>query len=76
MVYLIIKELARTPEDVIMVTSSISKDAIVGSDIIYRANAVRALCRIIDVRQLYPAKSLELVLNMSSPPPCKLLRDR
>ena len=54
MVYLVIKELAQTAEDVIMVTSSIMKDtAAVGSDAIYRANAIRSLCRIIDVRMLY-----------------------
>jgi len=50
MVYLVIKELADTAEDVIMVTSSIMKDTAVGSDVLYRANAIRALCRIIDVR--------------------------
>ncbi len=49
MVYLVIKELASTAEDVIMVTSSIMKDTAVGSDVLYRANAIRALCRIIDV---------------------------
>ena len=49
MVYLVIKELATTAEDVIMVTSSIMKDTSVGSDVLYRANAIRALCRIIDV---------------------------
>lgn len=49
MVYLIIKELASSAEDVIMVTSSIMKDTAVGSDVLYRANAIRALCRIIDV---------------------------
>jgi coatomer subunit gamma len=48
MVYLVIKELANTAEDTIMVTSSIMKDCQVGSDIVYRANAIRALCRIID----------------------------
>lgn len=52
MVYLVIKELAQTAEDVIMVTSSIMKDTAVGSDVLYRANAIRALCRIIDVREL------------------------
>ena len=51
MVYLVIKELANTAEDVIMVTSSIMKDTAVGSDVLYRANAIRALCRIIDVGQ-------------------------
>lgn len=50
MVYLILKELANTAEDVIMSTSIIMKDTSVGSDILYRANAIRALCRIIDVR--------------------------
>lgn len=53
MVYLIIKELANTAEDVIMVTSSIMKDTAVGSDVLYRANAIRALCRIIDVREQF-----------------------
>src|SRR5947209_609672 len=50
MVYLVIKELATTAEDVIMVTSSIMKDTAVGSDVVYRPNAIRTLCRIIDVR--------------------------
>ena len=49
MVYLILKELATTAEDVIMSTSIIMKDTSVGSDVLYRANAIRALCRIIDV---------------------------
>ncbi|KAK5728068.1 coatomer subunit gamma [Elasticomyces elasticus] len=50
MVYLVIKDLAKEAQDVIMVTSSIMKDtAAVGrEDIIYRPNAIRALCRIID----------------------------
>ncbi|KAF6754279.1 coatomer subunit gamma [Ephemerocybe angulata] len=47
-VYLAIKELATTAEDVIMVTSSIMKDMQANSDVIYRPNAIRALCRIID----------------------------
>jgi hypothetical protein len=49
MVYLAIKELATTAEDVIMVTSSIMKDMQPNSEVIYRPNAIRALCRIIDV---------------------------
>lgn len=55
MVYLVIKELADTAEDVIMVTSSVMKDVAgaggrgSGEQDIYRANAIRALCRIIDV---------------------------
>ena len=50
MVYLVIKELSKDAEDVIMVTSSIMKDtAAAGNAEVYRANAIRALCRIIDV---------------------------
>ncbi|KAI0660684.1 coatomer subunit gamma [Cubamyces menziesii] len=48
MVYLAIKELSETAEDVIMVTSSIMKDMQPNSEVIYRPNAIRALCRIID----------------------------
>jgi coatomer protein complex subunit gamma len=48
MVYLVIKELASSADDVIMVTSSIMKDTSVASDVVYRPNAIRALCRVID----------------------------
>ncbi|EAU92615.1 coatomer subunit gamma [Coprinopsis cinerea okayama7 len=47
-VYLAIKELATTAEDVIMVTSSIMKDMQANAEVIYRPNAIRALVRIID----------------------------
>ena len=49
MVHLIIKELAHSAEDIIMVTSTIMKDTGGGTDAIFRPNAIRALCRIIDV---------------------------
>jgi coatomer subunit gamma len=49
MVHLVIKELANSAEDIIMVTSTIMKDT-GGSTDIYRPNAIRALCRIMDVR--------------------------
>jgi coatomer subunit gamma len=62
MVYLILKELAHTAEDVIMSTSIIMKDGNLGSEHIYRANAIRALCRIIDVRS--SPKGQYLVLTM------------
>ena len=52
MVYLAIKELAMTAEDVIMVTASIMKDMQPNSEVIYRPNAIRALARIIDVSLL------------------------
>jgi coatomer protein complex subunit gamma len=53
MIYLSIKELAVSAEDVIMVTSSIMKDMQPNSEVIYRPNAIRALCRIIDVCPTY-----------------------
>jgi len=49
MVHLVIKELANSAEDIIMVTSTIMKDTGGGAEAIYRPNAIRALCRIIDV---------------------------
>ncbi|KAJ3087541.1 Coatomer subunit gamma-2, partial [Quaeritorhiza haematococci] len=52
MVYLVIKELSSIAEDVIMVTSSLTKDMNAKSDIIYRANAIRALCKITDASML------------------------
>lgn len=55
MVHLVIKELANSAEDIIMVTSTIMKDTGGGSDAIYRPNAIRALCRIIDVRNPAPS---------------------
>src|SRR5438045_3481734 len=60
MVYVVIKDLSRIAEDTIMITSSISilatlacliclvKDCTTTLDVIYRPNAIRALCRIID----------------------------
>lgn len=50
MVHLVIKELASSAEDIIMVTSTIMKDTGGSTDVIFRPNAIRALCRIIDVR--------------------------
>lgn len=49
MVYLAIKELANSAENMIMVTSSIMKDIQPNLEVIYRPNAIRALCRVIDV---------------------------
>ena len=50
MVHLVIKELAASAEDIIMVTATIMKDTGGGTEAVYRPNAIRALCRIIDVR--------------------------
>jgi coatomer subunit gamma len=48
MVYLIVKELASSAEDIIMFTAIIQRDLTVTSDVVYKANAIRSLCRIID----------------------------
>ncbi|KAK1402643.1 Coatomer/calthrin adaptor appendage, C-terminal subdomain-containing protein [Heracleum sosnowskyi] len=47
MVYLIIKELSPSSDEVIIVTSSLMKDMNSKTDM-YRANAIRVLCRIVD----------------------------
>ncbi|KAG4305815.1 hypothetical protein PORY_000725 [Pneumocystis oryctolagi] len=54
MVYVIIKELAKTAEIVIMITSSVIKDTTMNPDAIYRPNAIRSLCRIVDVATTVP----------------------
>ena len=51
MCYLAIKELANIAEDVIIVTSSLTKD-MTGKDESFRAPAIRALCRITDSQML------------------------
>lgn len=50
MVYLAVKELSGTAQDVIMVTSSLQKDMNSKTEVTYRASAIRALCKITDVR--------------------------
>ncbi|KAL7417416.1 adaptin N terminal region-domain-containing protein [Mrakia frigida] len=52
MMYLVIKELSPIAEDVIMVTSSIMKDMQPNLEVVYRANAIRALCRITDAQAI------------------------
>jgi coatomer protein complex subunit gamma len=62
MVLLAIKELANSAEDIIMVTSTVMKDTGGSTEAIYRPNAIRALCRIIDVgRRLLPCPSPSLL---------------
>ncbi|VAH04443.1 unnamed protein product [Triticum turgidum subsp. durum] len=51
MVYLMIKELSPSADEVIIVTSSLMKDMNSKTDM-YRANAIRVLCRIIDLTLL------------------------
>ncbi|KFA69789.1 hypothetical protein S40285_02451 [Stachybotrys chlorohalonatus IBT 40285] len=60
MVHLVIKELATSAEDIIMVTSTIMKDTGGSSDAIFRPNAIRALCRIIDATTV---QSIERVMK-------------
>jgi coatomer protein complex subunit gamma len=70
MVHLIIKELAHSAEDIIMVTSTIMKDTGGGTDAIYRPNAIRALCRIIDVSSVDYER--EYIINTTSLPQSKV----
>lgn len=51
MVYLGIKELSSIADDVIIVTSSLTKD-MTGKEDLYRAAAIRALCSITDATML------------------------
>ncbi|KAG8440076.1 hypothetical protein GDO86_006028 [Hymenochirus boettgeri] len=51
MCYLTIKEMANISEDVIIVTSSLTKD-MTGKEDVYRGPAIRALCRITDATML------------------------
>ncbi|KAI1865236.1 hypothetical protein JX265_008283 [Neoarthrinium moseri] len=60
MVHLVIKEIASSAEDIIMVTSTIMKDTGGSTDAIYRPNAIRALCRIIDATTV---QSIERVMK-------------
>ncbi|KAF4124537.1 coatomer subunit gamma [Geosmithia morbida] len=60
MVHLVIKELANSAEDIIMVTSTIMKDTGGSTDAIFRPNAIRALCRIIDATTV---QSIERVMK-------------
>lgn len=48
LVYLAIKEMAKIADDVIIVTSSLTKD-MTGKEDQYRASAIRALISVIDV---------------------------
>ena len=64
-VYVAIKELASSAEDVIIVTSSITKDMQIQTDAVYRPNAIRALVRIIDVRMLH-SLPMSLLIPYSS----------
>ncbi|EFN55078.1 hypothetical protein CHLNCDRAFT_31542 [Chlorella variabilis] len=51
MVYLVIKEIIPSSDEVIIITSSLMKDMNSKNDL-YRANAIRVLCRIIDSQML------------------------
>lgn len=51
LVYLAIKEMSKIADDVIIVTSSLTKD-MTGKEDQYRASAIRALVSVIDVCEL------------------------
>ncbi|XP_072181586.1 coatomer subunit gamma-2-like [Diadema setosum] len=78
MVYLVIKEMANLAEDVIIVTSSLTKD-MTGKEDLYRAAAIRALCKITDSSMLqgierYMKQAIvDKVSNVSSAALCSSL---
>ncbi|CAK9438403.1 uncharacterized protein LODBEIA_P26270 [Lodderomyces beijingensis] len=57
LVYLTIKELSSTSDDILMVTSSIMKD-IQGSDAVYKPNAIRTLAKVLDPTTVTAAERL------------------
>lgn len=57
LVYLTIKELSATSDDILMVTSSIMKD-IQGGNAIYKPNAIRTLSRVLDPTTVNAAERL------------------
>ncbi|KAK6198831.1 adaptin N terminal region-domain-containing protein [Scheffersomyces amazonensis] len=57
LVYLTIKELSSTSDDILMVTSSIMRD-IQGGDIIYKPNAIRTLSKVLDSTTVNAAERL------------------
>ncbi|WLF78039.1 coatomer subunit gamma [Lodderomyces elongisporus] len=57
LVYLTIKELSATSEDILMVTSSIMKD-IQGNDAVYKPNAIRTLSKVLDPTTVTAAERL------------------
>lgn len=71
MMYVVIKELVNSAEDVFVMTSSIMKDVAVSSDILYKANAIRTLCRIIDV-----SRPVETCGNRRVDTQCRLARSK
>lgn len=57
LVYLTIKELSSTSQDILMVTSSIMKD-IQSGDLIYKPNAIRTLAKVLDPTTVSSAERL------------------
>uniref|UniRef100_A0A8C2Z9A9 Coatomer subunit gamma n=1 Tax=Cyclopterus lumpus TaxID=8103 RepID=A0A8C2Z9A9_CYCLU len=74
MCYLTIKEMANISEDVIIVTSSLTKD-MTGKEDVYRGPAIRALCRITDVSAPLPYFLLCPVSPALLPSTCHLIYD-
>jgi len=69
MMYLVLKELANSAEDIIMSTSIIMRDMTVGSEVVYKANSVRALCRIIDATTVQSIERMIKTAIVDKSPP-------
>lgn len=74
MVYLGIKELSSMAEDVIIVTSSLTKD-MTGKEELYRAPAIRALCSITDHTMLQAVERYmkQCIVDKNAPVSCAAL---
>ncbi|EAZ63859.2 coatomer gamma non-clathrin coat protein involved in transport between ER and Golgi [Scheffersomyces stipitis CBS 6054] len=57
LVYLTIKELSSSSDDILMVTSSIMKDIQEG-DVVYKPNAIRTLAKVLDATTVFSAERL------------------
>ncbi|KAJ3317452.1 Coatomer subunit gamma-2, partial [Gonapodya sp. JEL0774] len=62
MVYLVIKEMSQISEDAMILTNSITKDMNAKQEVVYRSNAIRALCKITDSTML---QSIERFLKQA-----------
>jgi coatomer protein complex subunit gamma len=65
-VYLVVKELATQADDVMMITSSVTKDMNSKTDLVYRPNSIRALAKITDV-SCFIIVEIILTLNFRHP---------
>ena len=64
--YLAIKEMSAVASDVIIVTSSLTRD-MTGKEDSHRGPAIRALCKITDVRRRFLSSAMKIFIFDSRP---------